>query len=54
MDNPKTIQRQSKETGDIGYTKHKTKINTKTNKQTKKKPAQYVFDTTICKHTQIT
>ena len=38
---------QCRETGNIGYTRYKTK--------TKKKPArQYVLDTTIRKQTQIT
>ncbi len=38
---------QSRETGNIGYTRHKTK----TNKI--KKTAQYALDTTICKQYQI-
>ena len=41
--------RQSRETGNIGYTKHKTKTNKARNTIT-----QYVLDTTIRKQTQIT
>ena len=40
----------SRETGNIGYTKHKTK----TNKTKTQKTTQYVQDTTIRNQTQIT
>jgi hypothetical protein len=45
---------QCRETGNIGYTRYKTKTK-KTQKKPPKNPArQYVLDTTIRKQTQIT